>query len=54
MGVLWDSNQLSDFKMCGASGMNGRKENCTQALVRDHLEDLDLDGRAILKWLLKK
>jgi hypothetical protein len=32
----------------------GGEERCGNLKGRSHLEDLDVDGRVILKWLFKK
>jgi hypothetical protein len=41
-----------------ASGMYGKKERRVQSFrgmrERDHLEDLDVDGRIILRWIFTK
>jgi hypothetical protein len=37
---------------CSAHG--GHVEICTKLWLGSHLEELDVDGRIILKWLLRK
>jgi len=42
-----------------AYGMHGEEERCIQGFggepaVKDHLEDPDVDGRIILRWILRK
>jgi hypothetical protein len=47
------------YETGGAHGMYGQEERCIQAAgvenvgERDHLEDLGVDGRIILKGVLK-
>jgi hypothetical protein len=41
------------------NGMDGGDEKCIQNLVgktlgKNHLEDLSIDGKLILKWILRK
>jgi hypothetical protein len=45
--------------MGGALGRHGTEEKLIQSLAgkmkeRNHLEDLDIDRRIILQWILKK
>jgi hypothetical protein len=44
-------------EMGGACKMHGRAEECVQNLGqkgRDHSEDLGVDGKITLEWILKK
>ena len=47
-------------EMGGACGTYGGRERCAQGFgggdlrERDHWEDQDVDGRIILRWILKK
>jgi hypothetical protein len=50
------SNPAGSMDVCSTYG---RKESCIQGLVegpdgQDHLKDLDVDGRIILKLIFKK
>jgi hypothetical protein len=43
--------------ICGACSAHGGSELHTRSwlgILKDHGEDLDVDGRIILKWILKK
>jgi hypothetical protein len=46
--------------MYGACSTHGEEERCVQSfgkkkpLERDHLEDPEVDGRIILRWIFRK
>jgi hypothetical protein len=51
--------QIKDGKMGGSCSMNDRDEKRIIVLLenlkrRDHSEDLGVDGRIILEWILRK
>jgi hypothetical protein len=53
------SDRIKGSKMAGAFGTHGSKDNVYKVLVgksegKNHLEDLNVDGRVILKLILTK
>ena len=40
--------------MGGACSTYGGKERCYRFVVGKHLEDQDIDGRIILRWIFRK
>jgi hypothetical protein len=53
-------DKIKNNEMGRTCGIYGKQERCIQGFCggdlreRDHFEDLDVDGRTILKWILKK
>jgi hypothetical protein len=52
-------NQIKEEEMDRTCRMHGREQKCVWDLVgkpdaKDHLEDLGIDGRTILQWVLRK
>jgi hypothetical protein len=49
-------DQIKENEMGRACGTNAGEESCTQGHMneRDNLEDLGLDGRIILVWIVQK
>ena len=52
-------DEIKEDEMGGALGRHGTEEKLIQSLAgkmkeRNHLEDLDIDRRIILQWILKK
>jgi len=47
---------VKNHKTSGVCGMFGREGSCVQDFAKegDHLEDLSLDGKMVLKWFLNK
>ena len=53
------SIQIKKCEMDGICSKYGRQERCIQGLMGrhegiDHLENLDVDGRILLKWIFMK
>jgi hypothetical protein len=51
--------QINEKEVGWACGTYGREEKCMQVLVgkfrgREHLENLSIGGKIIVKWILKK
>jgi hypothetical protein len=55
----WDFDQIKKNEMGGLCGTYGRQETCMQGfgggdlMERDHLEDVGIDWKIILKWIFK-
>lgn len=52
-------DQMKECKMGGACGVTGKREMPRRFLLgnmkeRDHLEELNINWRMILKWILKQ
>jgi len=55
----YSGDQIRKNVLGRAYGMHGEEERCIQGFggepaVKDHLEDPDVDGRIILRWILRK